>query len=99
MSGITHVVLVQWTDRADRSAEADGLSREHLTRIDGVVSVVSGPSVSPEGKEGAYDWMLVVRFRDRAALEGYLPHEEHQPVATFIGGAASDVVVFDVDEV
>ncbi|MFZ7088862.1 Dabb family protein [Curtobacterium sp. RRHDQ10] len=98
MSGVTHVVLVQWPDGVDRSAEADALSREHLPRIDGVRSVVSGPSISTEGLEGEFDWMLVVRFRDRDALAAYLPHAEHRPVADFIGAGNERVVVFDVLE-
>lgn len=97
MSAVTHVVLVQWQDGADRSAEADALSRGHLPQIDGVVSVESGVSVSTEGLEGGFEWMLVVGFRDRDALAGYLPHPSHQPVADFIGGASERVVVFDVE--
>ncbi len=96
MAGVTHVVLVTWDGDDGHAERADALCREHLTRIDGVESVRSGPSVSPEGKEGGYDWMLVVHFRDRAALEGYLPHPEHRPVAEYLGASSADVVVFDV---
>jgi hypothetical protein len=94
---VTHVVLVQWRDGEDRSAEADRLSAEHLPRIEGVDSVRSGTSVSTEGLEGDFVWMLVVRFRGRADLDAYLPHPEHQPVASFIQGAAERVVVFDIE--
>ncbi|MBT1543611.1 MULTISPECIES: Dabb family protein [Bacillati] len=97
MSGVTHTVLVEW-DGADRSAEASALSRAHLPRVEGVESVQSGTSVSTEGLEGGFHWMLVVRFRDRAALAGYLPHPEHRPVADFIGAASARVVVFDVED-
>lgn len=98
MAGTTHVVLVEWGDGGSSSAQADALCREHLPRIEGVESVRSGESVSSEGLEGGFDWMLVVRFRDHAALEGYLPHAEHQPVAEFIRSASTRVVVFDVDD-
>ncbi len=98
MAGVTHVVLVEWDGDDGPVARADALSAEHLVRIDGVESVRSGPSISTEGKEGGFDWMLVVRFRDREALEGYLPHDEHQPVAAFIGAHSSRVVVFDVED-
>lgn len=98
MAGTTHVVLVGWDGTDGRSAEADALAAEHLVRIDGVESVRSGASVSTEGLEGGFDWMLVVRFRDRQALEGYLPHPEHQPVAEYIRGASTRVVVFDIDD-
>lgn len=97
MTGVTHVVLVAWTDGQEGGAEwLDALSREHLTRIDGVESVHSGTSISTEGLEGGFDWMLTVRFRDADALAAYLPHPEHRPVADAIGAAAGRVVVFDV---
>ena len=102
MAGVTHVVLVQWDaardGTAERAAQADDLCREHLPRIDGVESVHSGPSISTEGKEGGFDWMLTVRFGDREALAGYLPHPEHRPVADHIGAGSSSVVVFDVED-
>ena len=102
MAGVTHVVLVQWDAARDEvgehAAQADALCREHLPRIDGVESVHSGPSISTEGLEGGFDWMLTVRFRDREALAGYLPHPEHRPVAEFIGAASARVVVFDVED-
>lgn len=98
MAGVTHVVLVAWESDGEHAARADALAAEHLVRIDGVESVRSGTSVSSEGKEGGFDWMLVVRFRDRAALEGYLPHPEHRPVAEHIGAGSERVVVFDVED-
>jgi hypothetical protein len=97
MTEIVHVVLVEW-DTADTTVpeRATALAHEHLPTIDGVVSVESGPSVSPEGLEGGFDWMLVVRFRDAAARDAYLPHPAHQPVADHIGAHNARVVVFDV---
>ena len=65
--------------------------------VDGVLSVSSGTSISTEGKEGDFDWMLVVGFRDRDALAAYLPHPEHRPVAEHIGANSERVVVFDVE--
>ncbi|PZF56044.1 hypothetical protein DEI92_15555 [Curtobacterium sp. MCBD17_034] len=98
MSEIVHVVLVQWSgDHASSEQRAAELVRQHLPGIDGVTSVDAGPSVSSEGLEGRFDWMLVVGFRDRAALDGYLPHPDHQPVAAFLGGASADLVVFDIE--
>ena len=100
MSEIVHVVLVRWGGEHAASAQrASELVQQHLPGIEGVTSVASGPSVSGEGLEGRFDWMLVVRFRDRAALDGYLPHPEHQPVGGFLGEAGAEVVVFDIDAV
>lgn len=98
MAGVTHVVLVEWHQGTDRAAEVDAVVEQHLHRIDGVESVHSGPSISTEGLEAGFDWMLVVRFRDREALADYLPHPDHQPVADVIGGASDRVVVFDVED-
>lgn len=98
MAGVTHVVLVEWDPQTDRSAAADALVGQHLSRVDGVESVRSGTSMSTEGLEDGFDWMLVVRFRDREALAGYLPHPEHRPVAEFIGAGSARVVVFDVED-
>ena len=96
MAGVTHVVLVEWDGDEGQAARADELCAEHLVRIDGVESVRSGPSISTEGLEGGFDWMLVVRFRDAAARDAYLPHPAHQPVADHIGAHNARVVVFDV---
>jgi len=93
---VLHVVLAEWKDGVDAAAEATRMSDEKLTTIDGVLSVSSGPTISGEGLEGGFDWMLVVRFRDRAALDGYLPHPAHLPVAGFLGDSAARVVVFDI---
>jgi hypothetical protein len=98
MPEIIHVVLVEWNgDHAESERRATELAREHLPRIDGVTSVESGASVSSEGLEGRFDWMLVVRFQDRAALDGYLPHPDHRPVAEFLGAASANLVVFDIE--
>ncbi|PZE62824.1 Dabb family protein [Curtobacterium sp. MCPF17_047] len=97
MTEILHVVLVDWDGEDGTAPErASALVAEHLPTIDGVVSVASGPSVSPEGLEGGFDWALVVRFRDAAARDAYLPHPAHQPVADHIGARSARVVVFDV---
>jgi hypothetical protein len=98
MPEIIHVVLVEWSgDHAESERRATELAGTHLPRIDGVTSVDTGPSVSSEGLEGRFDWMLVVRFRDRAALDAYLPHPDHRPVAEFLGAAGSNVTVFDIE--
>nr|AGU11061.1 Stress responsive A/B Barrel Domain [uncultured organism] len=95
---IVHVVLAAWADgRTDAGTEATRLVDEHLGRIDGVLSTTSGPSIGGEGLEDGFHWMLVVRFRDREALEGYLPHPDHRVVADHIGASAARVVVFDTE--
>ncbi|MFW7414089.1 Dabb family protein [Demequina sp. SO4-18] len=96
--GIVHVVLTQW--RSDTPSEALAELPEMIERfpaeIPGVVSVVHGESVSPEGLEAGYDWGLVVTFDRADGLDGYLPHPTHLPVAGVIGEWAERLVVFDL---
>jgi hypothetical protein len=96
MSDVQHVVLVDWAEGSSND-EADALVDLHLTRIDGIRAIDRGASVSPEGLEGGFDWMLCVRFESGAARDAYLPHPEHAPVAAFIEARSARVVVFDVE--
>jgi hypothetical protein len=96
---IVHMVLTEW--RADAPGEALAQIGEIIGRfeaeIPGVVSVVSGASVSTEGLEAEFEWALVVTFENAAARDGYLDHPTHLPVAALIGQWAERVVVFDLD--
>ena len=67
-----------------------------LAGVLGVALITFALAGCGEGLEGGFDWMLVVRFRDRAALDAYLPHPEHLPVAGFLRDSAARVVVFDI---
>lgn len=98
MREVVHVVLVEWSgDAISAESQAAELVRRHLPKIDGVVSFDAGSSVSGEGLEGGFDWMLAVRFRDGAALAGYLPHPEHAPVAEYLRSSSKRLVVFDIE--
>jgi len=95
---VLHVVLAQW--RNDAPTEALAEMREIIARfeaeIPGIVSVVEGASVSPEGLEDGFDWALVVNFESAGARDGYLDHPTHLPVAAVIGQWAERLVVFDL---
>ncbi|MDN4473725.1 Dabb family protein [Demequina zhanjiangensis] len=95
---IVHVVLTQW--RGEIAPEARRELTERITgfatEIPGIVSVTEGPSVSPEGLEGEFEWGLVVTFADAAARDVYLDHPAHLPVAKLIGDNAERVVVLDL---
>lgn len=95
---VTHIVLVRWSPNADDRMREDIRARvralHHL--VDGIVSLVEGPSTSPEGLERGFDYGFVVTFVDEDARDRYLPHPEHVPVGRLIGDAAAEVVVFDI---
>jgi Stress responsive A/B Barrel Domain len=99
MPEISHIVLVQW--RADVPAEvreqARTSARGFVDAIPGTLSVVEGPSVSPEGLEQGFDYGFVIRFADAAARDAYLPHRVHRVLADLIGGNAERVIVYDIE--
>jgi len=98
-SPVTHIVLVRWKPgipSAHLQQLAEGVAAVPQG-IPGVLSAVCGPSTSPEGLEGGYEWALVVTFANGSARDGYLPHPVHEPVKRLIGEWAENVVVFDVE--
>lgn len=96
---IVHVVLVEWREGvpADVLAQLHDDIAQFSTEIPGVMSVTEGPSVSPEGLEGGFEWGLAVTFADVGSRDGYLDHAAHAPVAQAIGEWAERLVVFDLD--
>ncbi|WJL94319.1 Dabb family protein [Microbacterium sp. ET2] len=95
---IVHVVLIQWPSGVSpaRVERARVLAREFPDRIGGL-SIVEGPSVSGEGLERGNDYGMVVTFRDRNALEHYLPHPVHQEfVRVLEEQPPAQVTVFDI---
>jgi hypothetical protein len=96
---VMHVVIVRWKPEVTR-AELDELTRLAVAfpdTVPGVLAVHCGPSTSPEGLEGVFEWALVVSFESGSARDDYLPHPAHQPVAQLISRLAEQVVVFDVN--
>lgn len=98
MTSISHVVLVSWKSGPQDPAEERVRApiREFVRTIPDVLSVVEGPSSSPEGLENGYDYGFVVTFASAQARDVYLTHPAHLPVATAIGEAAAQIVVFDI---
>jgi hypothetical protein len=93
---VEHVVLFKL--KADASAEAKNAAVEALKglkgQIDGIVDLTCGHNFS-ERSQG-YEIGLVVRFRDRAALEAYLPHPAHRGVVEkYLHPIREDVIVVD----
>ena len=99
MGAVHHVVLVQWKDATppDVREAARDAARSFRGLIPGIVRLDEGPSVSPEGLEGGYEWGLLISFEDSAARDAYLPHPTHRVLADLIGAHSSRVVVFDLD--
>jgi hypothetical protein len=95
---VVHVVLFRWN--ADAAPEAiekamQGL-RDLRDRIPGVLDLTCGANFTDRGK--GYTHGLVVRFTDRAALDGYGPHPAHQQVVVnLINPIRADVLALDYE--
>src|SRR5438046_2919424 len=95
---IMHVVLFKWTDEATPAAIHAALQalRGLTDRVPGVLEITCGPNFSDRNKGWTHG--LVVRFADRAALEGYIPHPEHQAVVhEHISPIRADILVVDYE--
>ena len=95
---IDHVVLLRFHGSAPEES-IDALARAVVALqegIDGVESVKWGPSRSHEGMERGFRNGFVMRLRDDAARDAYLPHPVHREVADQIARLCERVLVFDI---
>jgi len=95
---IEHIVLFKI--KADTPAEAVAAMTDGLkglkARVPGIVDISVGPNFSDRNK--GFTHGLVVRFQDRAALDGYIPHPAHREVVEqLIRPITEDVLAMDYD--
>ena len=88
---LTHIVI--WKYRADAD---EARRREHVERLRSLSGIVPGIESFAVGSDvlrlpRSYHTGLVATFRDRAALEAYDAHPEHQAVVQ-IGRSLSEHV-------
>lgn len=95
---VEHILLMQWTREASQETIDNALAelRGLKDKIAGIVDLSCGANFSDRAK--GYTHGLVIRFRDRAALEAYFPHPEHQRVVqNFINPIRADTVILDYE--
>lgn len=99
---IRHIVLVRFRADVD-DATIDALFEElHAIegKIDGLLSITSGRSESPEKIERGYMHGFVADFADWQALETYQTHPDHRRFgARLVAHAEGDldgILVFDL---
>lgn len=95
---VEHVVLFKL--KAGASPEQQNAAIAALkslrTQIDGIVDLTCGRNFS-ERSQG-YEIGLVVRFRDRAALDAYIPHPAHRGVVDqYLHPIREGVIVVDYE--
>ena len=95
---IQHIVLLKWTENATQEA-IDTIMAELMglkDKIPGIVDVTSGKNFTDRAK--GFTHGLIFSFKDRAALEGYLPHPEHQRVVQkLLNPIRADALIFDYE--
>lgn len=95
---VEHVVLFKLNPEATAEQQQAAIAALQglKAQIDGIVDLTCGPNFS-ERSQG-FEIGLVVRFRDRAALEAYLPHPAHRgAVEQYILPIRQDVIVVDYE--
>src|SRR3954463_11252437 len=95
---VEHILLMRWTEEASQEAIDSALSelRGLKGKIAGIVELSCGANFSERAK--GYTHGLAVRFTDRAALEAYGPHPEHQRVVqNFISPIRADILALDYE--
>jgi hypothetical protein len=93
---VEHLVLFklhEGTSEGEKQAVIDAL--QGLSSIDGIVEMSVGKNHSEEGKSKGFEIGMRIGFRDQAALDAYLPSEQHQSTVNRIKEHFADVIVFD----
>jgi Stress responsive A/B Barrel Domain len=93
---LIHVVCFKYkpdVDEASRREHRQKLAR--LASLDGIVDLRVGADVVRSAR--SYDTGLVVRFRDRAALDRYQQDPQHVPVARHGVGLSDHIVAVDFE--
>jgi hypothetical protein len=66
-----------------------------LEKIPGVVSISMGANFGPGNSEFTHG--LVIRFEDKKALEGFMPHPNHVAAGTRLQEFFSDFLILDYE--
>jgi hypothetical protein len=95
---IEHIILFRWQEGVSQEAINTALTELEKLKgiIPGIVDVSSGANFSERSK--GYTHGLVERFTDRAALDAFYPHPEHQRVVQkLINPIRADSLAFDYE--
>ena len=93
---ITHVVLMKFKaeNKHENMAEAARRLRTMLGLVPSLREIEVGLHTEAPS-ERAFDLALITRFADRAGLDEYAVHPEHQQVKQFLGGVLEASYVVD----
>jgi hypothetical protein len=94
---IRHILLLQ--QRPNTTAGEIDACRAALTALVGVVPGLldchRGHPIAPEERRGGFTHGFTMDFVDRASLDGYGPHPQHQIASAKVRATFERIVVFD----
>lgn len=96
---IRHILMLQ--QRPDATTVEIDACRAGLAglvgSIPGLIDFHWGANVAPAERRGGFTHGFSMDFADRASLEAYGPHPQHQVAAAKVRGTFERVVVFDFE--
>lgn len=95
---LTHIVVWKYKQATEPAIRENHISQ--LQRLAGIIAEVESLSVGSDVLHlpRSYDTGLVATFRDRAALDAYTVHPEHEKVASFGRSISEQVASVDFED-
>jgi len=95
--GFRHVVFFKFKDGTTKAQTKEIVDAfvALKDKIEGITDFEWGPSESVEGLNDDFTHCFVATFKDKAALEAYLPHPAHQEFVSLLKPKLDKVFVFD----
>lgn len=95
---IEHTVLIKFSPSTTLEQKQELINRtlELKGKIPGIIDIQQGINFSERSK--GYEMGLTARFKDRTALENYLPHPAHQETLAFLKEiGVEDTIIVDFE--
>lgn len=98
---IKHIVMWRLKDEAAGATKEENAAKLKET-LEALVDVIDELKAAQVGinfnpSPAAFDVVLYSEFEDRAGLEAYQKHPEHQKIVEFVGEIRSDRAVVDYE--
>ena len=96
---LVHIVCLKFKEGTtpDQIKNLQAQFRAMKDKISEIQSLECGSNISPERAKG-FEFCAVVRFKSKEDLDKYIPHPEHQKLATGLKDLVADVFVSDFFE-
>jgi hypothetical protein len=99
MPKVKHIALLKFKEGTpeEQVQKIFGEILDMTESIQGIEDYVSGPNVSPEGRNQGFTHGLIMTFTDAAARDAYLNHPEHQRVEGLLEPVVDTRLAFDFE--